>query len=58
MNTPEYTRKAADPIGRIICFETGEEIGLLYQWDNGDTQVALYSDWDIAQPITEFENQK
>jgi len=47
-------RNTADPIGRIICFETGEEIGLLYQWNNGDTQVTLYSDWDVDQAITEL----
>lgn len=58
MSSVENSRNTADPIGRIVCFETGEEIGLLYQWDNGDTQVALYSDWDIAQTITEFKNQK
>ncbi len=37
MNSVENNRNTADPIGRIICFETGEEIGLLYQWDNGET---------------------
>ncbi|MCA2007078.1 hypothetical protein [Tritonibacter mobilis] len=58
MNSVENSRNTADPIGRIICFETGEEIGLLYQWDNGETQVTLYSDWDIEQTITEFEKQK
>ncbi len=58
MNSVENSRNTADPIGRINCFETGEEIGLLYQWDNGETQVTLYSDWDIEQTITEFEKQK
>lgn len=58
MKSAENSRNTAEPIGRIVCFETGVEIGLLYQWDSGDTQVALYSDWDIAQTITEFENQK
>ena len=42
-------------IDRIICFETGEEIGLLYQWNNGETQVALYSDWDVEQVVADFE---
>jgi hypothetical protein len=58
MNSVEKNRNTADPIGRIVCFKTGEEIGLLYQWDNGETQVTLYSDWDIEQTITEFEKQK
>ena len=55
MTSPETARITADPIGRIMCFESGEEIGLLYQWDNGETQVSLYADWDIEQAVTEFE---
>lgn len=55
MNSTENSRNTADPIGRIICFETGEEIGLLYQWDNGETQVTLYSDWDMEQVVADFE---
>ncbi|MFN3239360.1 MAG: hypothetical protein ACE37D_20220, partial [Pseudomonadales bacterium] len=41
---PEFTsvRTTAEAIGRIMCIKTGEEIGLLYQWDNGETQEALY----------------
>ena len=37
-------------------FETGEEIGLLYKWNNGATQVTLYSDWDIEQAVAGFED--
>ncbi|UUV07091.1 hypothetical protein [Ruegeria sp. YS9] len=43
----ESVRTTAEAIGRISCIKTGEEIGLLYQWDNGETQAALY-DNDIA----------
>ena len=38
----ESVRTTAEAIGRISCIQTGEEIGLLYQWDNGETQAALY----------------
>jgi hypothetical protein len=40
----ESVRTTAEAIGRISCIKTGEEIGLLYQWDNGETQAALYGD--------------
>jgi len=41
---PEFdnVRTTAEAIGRITCIKTGREIGLLYQWDNGETQAALY----------------
>ncbi len=38
----ESVRATAEAIGRISCIKTGEEIGLLYQWDNGETQAALF----------------
>jgi hypothetical protein len=38
----ESVRSTAEAIGRITCIKTGEEIGLLYQWDNGETQASLY----------------
>ncbi|MEC8629857.1 MAG: hypothetical protein VXY73_07185 [Pseudomonadota bacterium] len=38
----ESVRSTAEAIGRITCIKTGEEIGLLYRWDNGETQAALY----------------
>lgn len=34
MPDPNDTRLSAAPIGRIICFETGLETGLLYRWFN------------------------
>ncbi|MFV1666211.1 hypothetical protein VWX97_08320 [Phaeobacter sp. JH18-32] len=40
----ESVRTTAEAIGRITCIKTGEEIGLLYHWDNGETQAALYDD--------------
>jgi hypothetical protein len=40
----ESVRTTAEAIGRITCIKTGEEIGLLYQWDNGETQAAMYND--------------
>lgn len=32
---------SATPVGVINCIKTGEQIGLLYRWDNGEVQVAL-----------------
>lgn len=51
----ENARLNADPVGRINCIKANEEIGLLYQWDNGETQVTLYSDWDTERTMAEFE---
>lgn len=48
-------RQTAVPIGRIMSFETGVEIGILYQWDNGETQVALYADRDVEQAVVELD---
>lgn len=39
----ESVRSTAEAIGRIRCIKTGEEIGLLYRWNNGETQAALYA---------------
>jgi hypothetical protein len=47
----ESVRETADAIGRISCIKTGEEIGILYQWDNGETQAALYYDDFPTTPI-------
>lgn len=47
----ESVRKTAEAIGRITCIKTGEEIGLLYQWDNGDTQAALHEDGLLRSTI-------
>lgn len=46
----ESVRLTAEAIGRIKCIKTGEEIGLLYQWDNGETQAAMYDDSLICAP--------
>jgi len=40
----ESVRTMAEAIGRVKCIKTGVEIGLLYRWDNGETQAALYDD--------------
>ncbi|MEN8894406.1 MAG: hypothetical protein ABF283_16125 [Planktotalea arctica] len=37
----ESVRETAEAIGRITCIKTGEEIGLLYRWNNGETLAAL-----------------
>lgn len=42
MPEQDSVRTTAEVIGRISCIKTGEEIGVLYQWDNGETQAALY----------------
>ena len=44
MPDSEIARATAIAIGRITCIKTGAEIGLLYQWDNGETQAALFAD--------------
>ena len=46
----ESVRTTAEAIGRITCIKTGEEIGLLYQWDNGETQAALYAE-DLPETL-------
>jgi hypothetical protein len=46
----ESVRTTAEAIGRITCIKTGEEIGLLYQWDNGETQAALYGGY-LSDPL-------
>ncbi|MFT6607905.1 MAG: hypothetical protein ACJA2X_003123 [Halocynthiibacter sp.] len=40
----ENDRATAEAIGRVLCIKTGEEIGLLYRWNNGETQAALDED--------------
>ena len=45
-------RTTAEAIGRITCIKTGEEIGLLYQWDNGETQAALYDGCHPKTPLS------
>ncbi len=47
----DSVRTTAEAIGRISCIETGEEIGLLYQWDNGETQAALYNSSCLKTPL-------
>ncbi|MCI5042141.1 MAG: hypothetical protein MRY81_20980 [Donghicola eburneus] len=47
----ESVRTTAEAIGRITCIKTGEEIGLLYQWDNGETQAALYDGGHPKTPL-------
>lgn len=56
MITQKNVRNTAAPIGRIICIITAEEVGLLYQWDNGDTQVALYSNYSTEELETHIGN--
>jgi hypothetical protein len=54
----ESVRTTAEAIGRISCIKTGEEIGILYRWDNGETQAALYDDGGpINQHISELTTE-
>lgn len=46
----ENVRATAEAIGLITCIKTGEEIGLLYRWDNGETQAAMYEDGSTYGP--------
>lgn len=54
----ESVRLTAEAIGRIACIKTGEEIGLLYQWDNGETQAAVYKDGLGASPTLEAQSAR
>jgi len=45
----ESVRTTAEAIGRITCIKTGVEVGLLYRWNNGETQAALY---EVRPPQT------
>lgn len=47
----ESIRATAEAIGRISCIKTGDEIGLLYQWDNRETQAALYDGGHPKTPL-------
>ncbi|WP_417258657.1 hypothetical protein [Celeribacter sp.] len=49
----ESVRETAEAIGRITCIKTGEEIGLLYQWDNGEMQAALDEDNSNELPTSQ-----
>ncbi|OIQ31609.1 MAG: hypothetical protein BM562_07090 [Alphaproteobacteria bacterium MedPE-SWcel] len=51
----QNARATAEAIGRITCIKTGEEIGLLYRWDNGETQAALY-DGDILTELNRSDH--
>jgi len=44
MSDPEAARLKAEPFGRINCINSNEEIGLVYRWNNGATQVAWHND--------------
>lgn len=46
----ESVRSTAEAIGRITCITTGAEIGLLYQWNNGQVQAALYDEGHPKTP--------
>ena len=46
----ESIRAIAEAIGRVKCIKTGVEIGLLYRWDSGETQAALYDGCDPPTP--------
>ena len=46
----ENIRAIAEAIGRVKCIKTGIEIGLLYRWDNGETQAALYDGCHSTTP--------
>ena len=48
----ESVRSTAEAIGRITCIKTGAEIGLLYRWDNGETQATMYRDCSTFAPAT------
>lgn len=39
----EERRMTAEPLGRINAMNSGEEIGLVYLWNNGATQIVLFN---------------
>ena len=48
----ESIRTTADAIGRVMCIKTSKEIGLLYRWNTGETQAALYDcDLDVLPTL-------
>lgn len=49
----ESVRESAEAIGRITCIKTGAEIGLLYRWNNGETQAALDEDSSNELPTSQ-----
>ena len=58
MPESENVRTTAEAIGRITCIKTGREIGLLYRWDTGGTQAALYDDGPHKpQSLSEQRNE-
>jgi len=40
LNMTPKTRLTGEPIMRILCKNTGNLVGYLYQWNNGDLQPA------------------
>lgn len=40
LNMTPKTRLTGEPIMRILCKKTGNLVGYLYQWNNGDLQPA------------------
>lgn len=35
-------RLCARPVARLICAETNETVGYMYEWNNGDRQPAWF----------------
>ncbi|MEE2944704.1 MAG: hypothetical protein VX444_05985 [Pseudomonadota bacterium] len=50
-------RTTAAPISRITFLKTGEDIGLLYIWDNEETLSALFEDGSIDLEVSEDRNR-
>jgi len=43
MSDSEERRMKAEPLGRINAMNSDEEIGLVYLWNNGATQIVLHN---------------
>lgn len=35
-------RLSARPVARLVCAETNEPVGYMYEWNNGDRQAAWF----------------
>ena len=52
LNMTPKTRLTGEPIMRILCKNTGNLVGYLYQWNNGDLQPAWL---DTAKAEVRYE---
>lgn len=42
----QHPPQAAEPVAKLICPETGAEMGHLYVWDNGEQQLSVHPEFE------------